>query len=148
MIVLDTNVISEPLRPSGDPAVRAWLNAQVPEGMYTTAINLAELYGGIAKLPAGKRRRELEARTRATLTRLFGSRVLDFDAAAAEAYALIVEESLANGLPVPHDDGLIAAIARAHGYAVATRNMSNFAGAGVPLVDPWQIGGALEAGPT
>lgn len=139
MIVLDTNVISEPIRPRGAPEVRVWLNAQLPDSMYTTAINLAELYGGIAKLPAGKRRRELDALVRATLTRLFGARILVFNAAAAESYAAIVEESGTRGLPVPHDDGLIAAIARAHGFAVATRNTSNFAGAGVQTIDPWQF---------
>ncbi len=138
MIVLDTNVISEPLRPACAPAVRAWLNAQSPETLYTTAINLAELFAGIAALPAGKRRSELDARMRATLTRLFRARVLDFDAAAAESYAVIAEESKERGRRVPHDDGLIAAIAHAHGFAVATRNVSNFAGAGVELIDPWK----------
>lgn len=138
MIVLDTNVISEPLRPAGDAAVRAWLNAQSPGSLYTTAINLAELLAGVALLPAGKRRSELETRMRATMARLFKARILDFDSAAAESYAAIAEESKRQGLSVPHDDALIAAIARAHGFAVATRNVSNFAGAGVELIDPWE----------
>lgn len=139
MIVLDTNVISEPLRPAADPAVRAWLNAQSPGTLYTTAINLAELLAGVALLPAGKRRSELEARMRATMARLFKARILDFDAAAAESYADIAEESKKRGQSVPHDDALIAAIARAHGFAVATRNTSNFAGAGIELIDPWEL---------
>jgi hypothetical protein len=137
VIVLDTNVISEPLRATGETAVRAWLNAQSPETLYTTTINLAELFAGVAVLPAGKRRRELNDRLRATLSRLFQGRVLSFDLAAAESYARIAEESKAAGRPVPHDDALIAAIARAHGFAVATRNASNFAGAGTTLIDPW-----------
>lgn len=140
MIVLDSNVISEPLRPNPEPAVRAWLNAQLPDSLFTTAINLAELHGGVARLPQGQRRTELAAKLRSTLTRLFGPRVLNFDAAAAEAYAEIIEESSSRGLTVPHDDGLIAAIARAHGYALATRNASNFAGAGIQLINPWELG--------
>ncbi len=139
MIVLDTNVISEPLRASGAPAVRAWLNSQVPDSLYTTAINLAELLAGVAALPVGKRRRELDAHLRATLSRLFGRRVLTFDMAAAESYAAIVDEARGKGLSVPHDDGLIAAIARAHGFAVATRNVAHFAGAGVDLINPWDF---------
>jgi toxin FitB len=137
VIVLDTNVISEPLRPKADSAVRAWLNAQSPETLYTTTINLAELYAGVALLPAGKRRRQLHLELRASITRLFQGRVLPFDLAAAEAYAQIAEQAKAKGQTVPHDDGLIAAVARAHGFALATRNLSNFAGAGVGLIDPW-----------
>lgn len=138
MIVLDTNVISEPLRPAGNPAVRVWLNAQHPESLYTTSINLAELLAGISTLPAGKRRNELETRVRSTLKRIFGNRILDFDAGAAESYASIAEESKKKGLVPPHDDALIAAIARAHGFAVATRNVSHFAGTGIEIIDPWK----------
>jgi hypothetical protein len=138
VIVLDTNVISEPLKPKGALAVHAWLNAQIPETLYTTTINIAELLAGVATLPTGKRRRELNIRLRATLSRLFGARVLAFDNAAAEAYAVIAEEAQRQGLVVPHDDGLIAAVARAQGYAVATRNVSNFAGGGVDVINPWK----------
>jgi toxin FitB len=137
VIVLDTNVISEPLRPAGDAKVREWLNTQNPQTLYTTAINIAELLAGAALLPVGQRRRELGERLRATLTRLFQGRVLFFDWSAAEAYSQIAEESKRTGKIVPHDDGLIAAVARAHGFAVATRNTSNFAGAGVTIIDPW-----------
>lgn len=140
MIVLDTNVISEPLRPAPADAVRRWLNGQPPGSLYTTAINLAELFAGIAVLPAGKRRRDLDIAVRASVSRLFPGRVLSFDAAAADAFALIAEESRGRGLVMPHDDALIAAIARAHGFAVATRNGSNFAGAGIEVVDPWAYG--------
>jgi hypothetical protein len=142
VIILDTNVISEPLRAKADPAVRAWLNAQSPETLYTTTINLAELYAGVALLSAGKRKRDLHVRLRASITRLFQGRVLPFDLAAAESYAQIAEQSRTKGQIVPHDDGLIAAIARAHGFALATRNLSNFLGAGVQLIDPWAFAGA------
>src|SRR5699024_11110594 len=128
VIVLDTNVISEPLRPAGSPVVRAWLNAQAVETLYTTTVNLAELFAGIAVLPVGKRRHSLDARVRAALLSLFEGRVLPFDFAAAEAYAGIVEDASLSGRTVPHDDGLIAAIVRARGFALATRNVSNFAG--------------------
>lgn len=139
MIVLDTNVISEPLRAAGEPRVRAWLNEQSPETLYTTALNIAELLAGVALLPAGRRKRELDRRLRASLSRLFQGRVLLFDLAAAESYAQIASEARRAGRTIPHDDGLIAAIARAHGFAVATRNVSNFAGAGVELINPWKL---------
>ena len=139
MIVLDTNVISEPMRKAGEPKVRDWLNAQNPETLYTTAINIAELLAGIALLPAGKRKRELDRHLRASLSRLFQGRILLFDLAAAESYAQIAGEAKRAGRIVPHEDGLIAAIARAHGFAVATRNVSNFAGAGVELINPWDF---------
>lgn len=137
MIVLDTNVISEPLRPAGEPKVRDWLNAQSPDTLYTTAINIAELLAGVERLPLGKRRRELDRRLRTALARLFHGRILLFDLAAAEAYARIAGDSRRAGKPVPHDDGLIAAIARAHSFAVATRNTSHFRAAGVEVIDPW-----------
>lgn len=117
--------------------MRAWLNAQAAASLYTTTINLAELFAGIAALPVGRRRHDLDARVRAALLSLFEGRVLPFDFAAAEAYAEIVEEAGASGRTVPHDDGLIAAIARAHGFALATRNVSHFAGAGIQLFNPW-----------
>jgi predicted nucleic acid-binding protein len=139
VIVLDTNVISEPLRVAGEPRVRAWLNEQSPETLYTTALNIAELLAGVALLPAGKRKRELDRRLRASLSRLFQGRILLFDLAAAESYAQIAGEARRAGRTVPHEDGLIAAIARAHGFAVATRNVSNFAGAGVELINPWDL---------
>jgi toxin FitB len=139
VIVLDTNVISEPLRAAGEPRVRAWLNEQSPETLYTTALNIAELLAGVALLPAGKRKRELDRRLRASLSRLFQGRILLFDLAAAESYAQIAGEARRAGRIVPHEDGLIAAIARAHGFAVATRNVSSFAGAAVELINPWDL---------
>lgn len=139
MIVLDTHVISEPLRSAGDPKVHAWLNAQTLETLYTTAINIAELMAGAALLPVGRRQRELEQRLRTSLARLFQGRILPFDLGAAESYARIAHESKRAGHVVPHDDGLIAAIARAHGFAVATRNVSHFAGTGVILINPWEL---------
>jgi len=137
VIVLDTNVISEPLRPAGDPRVREWLNAQSPETLYTTAINIAELLAGVERLPPGKRRRELDARLRAGLSRVFQGRILLFDLSAAEAYARIAGHSKLAGKLVPHDDALIAAVARAHSFAVATRNVAHFLAAGVDVINPW-----------
>lgn len=144
MIILDTNVISEPLRKKGSADVRAWLNAQHPESLYTTTLNLAELYAGIAVLPAGRKRSDLAVAVRSTIARLFAGRILGFDEAAAESYAAIAEGSRAGGLTVPYDDALIAAIAKAHGCTIATRNVSNFAGADVKLVNPWETADPLS----
>ncbi len=147
MIVLDTNVISEPLRPSPSPAVLAWLNAQAPDALFTTTLNLAELYAGVAVLPAGKRRSDLAGGLRATLGRLFAGRILAFDVAAAESFAVIAERSRASGLTMPHEDALIAAIAASQGFAVATRNVGDFAGAGVTVINPWEYAGDLLSEP-
>lgn len=144
MIVLDTNVISEPLRVQPEPAVIAWLNAQRPENLYTTALTLAELYGGTATMPAGKRKANLDASLRKLLARLFKGRVLNFDTAAAEAYAEIAALSRKADYKVPYDDALIAAIAQANNYTVATRNTKHFVSAGVPYVNPWTFNSALR----
>ena len=147
MIVLDTNVISEPLRPSPSPAVLAWLNAQAPDALFTTTLNLAELYAGVAVLPAGKRRSDLSGGLRATIGRLFAGRILSFDVAAAETFAVIAERSRTSGLTLPHEDALIAAIAASQGFAVATRNVGDFAGAGVTVINPWEYVGDLLSEP-
>lgn len=137
MIVLDTNVISEPLRARPSPAVIAWLNAQDPASLHTTTINLAELYAGVAVMDKGKRRTALLSSIRTTMTRLFGPRVLSFDVAAAECYAIIAERAKAAGQTVPHVDALIAAIAAVSQCAIATRNVADFAGTGMRVINPW-----------
>ncbi|MDM4770911.1 type II toxin-antitoxin system VapC family toxin [Solimonas sp. SE-A11] len=137
MIVLDTHVIAEPLRARPSAAVLAWLNAQAPDSLFTTTLNLAELYAGIAVLRSGKRPSELQGAVRATIGRLFGGRVLEFDVAAAESYAVIAERARSSGQAVPHDDALIASIAMAHGFAVASRNAGHFDGAGIMVINPW-----------
>lgn len=137
MIILDTNVISEPLRPAPDEAVVRWLDAQAAETLYLTAINTAELWAGVARLPHGTRRHALETSLDALLRRLFGARRLPFDDAAARAHADIVGRTERTGVSPSLADGMIAAIACVHGFAVATRDTSPFAAAGVATVDPW-----------
>ena len=137
MIILDTNVVSEPLRAEPEPAVLAWLDAQAPATLYTTSITLADLLAGVAALPAGRRRNRLRQALSDQVLPLFEGRVLAFDAPAAHAYAQVHAGALAAGNPISFADGAIAAIAAAHGFAVATRNVRDFKGTGVEVVDPW-----------
>lgn len=140
MIILDTNVVSEPMRPGGSEAVLAWLDRQAADTLYLTAINLAELLVGIAILPAGKRKHGLDAALTEVVSSLFGSRILPFDQAAAKAYALVVSRARTAGRAIGAADGQIAAIALVHGFTVATRDAVPFEAAGVPVIDPWAEG--------
>jgi predicted nucleic acid-binding protein len=140
MIVLDTNVVSEPMKPRGNPAVQAWLDRQVAETLYLTATGLAELLVGIEILPDGKRRAGLAAALADLVARLFSSRVLPFDQQAAVAYAPIVSRARAGGRIVSVADGQIAAIAAVRGFTVATRDTEPFAAAGLPVINPWEAG--------
>ncbi len=137
MIVLDTNVVSEAMRPKPDPAVIAWLNGQVAETLYLSSVSLAELLFGIGALPAGARKDRLN-HTLDGILGLFADRVLPFDQAAARRYAEIAVSARVAGRPLPTSDGYIAATAAAAGFAVATRNTSDFQHTGVNLIDPWQ----------
>ncbi|MGH8820448.1 MAG: type II toxin-antitoxin system VapC family toxin [Rhodoferax sp.] len=137
MIILDTNVVSEPLRPAPAPAVLDWLDAQAPEALYLTAVSLAELLAGIETLPGGRRRSDLEQALAGRIVSLFEERILAFDKNATEAFARINAGARAAGNPIGFADGAIAAIASAHGFIVATRNVRDFKGIGVELIDPW-----------
>ncbi len=137
MIILDTNVVSEPLRPEPEPAVLAWLDAQAPATLYLTSITLAELLAGVAALPAGRRRNKLGQALTEQVLPLFEGRVLAFDMPAARAFAQVHAGAQAAGNPIGFADAAIAAIARAHGYALATRNVRDFNGTGVEVIDPW-----------
>lgn len=138
MIILDTNVISESLRPRCSEAVTAWLDAQAAESLYLTAINAAELWAGVAVMPEGARKAALETSLEDLLARLFGARRLDFDHNAARSYAELMRRTTSAGTPLPLADGLIAAIALAHGFAVATRDIVPFQAAGVEVINPWE----------
>jgi predicted nucleic acid-binding protein len=138
MIVLDTNVISEPLKPLADPAVLRWLDSQDPETLYLTATNLAEILIGIALLPVGKRKRGMEPAMQSLLTNLFAGRFLSFDREAAIAFALLGSRAAAKGYSISVADCQIAAIAAVHGFAVATRDTVPFLAAGVPVINPWE----------
>lgn len=137
MIILDTNVISEPMKPQGNPAVQAWLDRQVAETLYLTTINLSELLVGIELIPPGKRRDGLSESLDRLLNRLFGSRILSFDPPAAAAYASVVKRTRVKGYSISVADAQIAAIAKISGFAVATRDREPFAAAGTPIIDPW-----------
>ena len=137
MIVLDTNVVSEAMKPSAHPAVSAWLNAQVAETLYLSSVTLAELLYGISTLPEERRKNAL-ASTLDGLLELFGPRVLPFDAEATRCYAQLATQARAAGKGFPTPDGYIAAIAVAHGFAVATRDTSPFEAAGVAVINPWE----------
>ena len=142
MIILDTNVVSEPLKARPEPSVLAWLDAQAPTTLYKTSITLAELLAGVAALPAGRRRNKLRQALTDQVMPLFEGRVLAFDAQAAHAYAQVHAGAQAAGNPISFADGAIAAIAAAHGFAVATRNVRDFKGTGVEVVDPWPLAAA------
>lgn len=137
MIVLDTNVVSEPLRANPNPAVIAWLDRQVAETLFLTATSLSELLVGIEVLPDGRRKAALATGLGALLDRLFATRILPFDEAAAKVYASVVGVARGNGLAIAVVDGQIAAIAINHGYVVATRDTAPFAAAGASIINPW-----------
>jgi len=138
MIILDTNVVSEPMKSNGSPAVQAWLDRQAVETVYLTATSLSELLVGIAILPEGKRKEGLDAALGELVEKLFGARVLPFDQRAAVAYAHLVGRARASGYPISVADGQIAAIATVHGFTVATRDTAPFVAVGVPVINPWQ----------
>jgi predicted nucleic acid-binding protein len=137
VIVLDTNVVSEPMKPNGNPVVQAWLDRQTADTLYLTATSLAELLVGIEILPNGKRKEGLGGALSELVARLFESRVLPFDQQAAMAYATLVARARANGRLMSVADGQIAAIAAVHGFSVATRDTAPFVVAGVPVINPW-----------
>ena len=137
MIILDTNVLSEPVRPNGNPVVAAWLNRQQIETLYLTTVNLAELLLGIELLPFGGRRSRLEARIAEVIATFGDRRILAFDAQAARLFAILVARARAAGHAIATADGQIAAIAACRGFSVATRDAAPFIAAGIPVIDPW-----------
>ncbi len=137
MILLDTNVISELMRPAPDAAVQTWLDALAPQDLATTTVTVAELGAGLVMLPDGARRTELRRRAAELLQQGFRERIFHFDLDAAAAYADLFGLRRRAGRPTSGFDLMIAAIAKVRGMAVATRNVSDFEGCGVILVDPW-----------
>ena len=137
MILIDTNVISELMRPSPAPAVMAWFRVQNSTALYLSALGEAELRRGAAILPAGKRRDRLIEEIDAMVQVDFAGRVLPFNGAAAVAFAAIFVDRRAAGRPISFPDCQIAATARAHGGDLATHNTRDFEGCGVTVIDPW-----------
>jgi predicted nucleic acid-binding protein len=138
MLVLDTNVISEMLRPVPDAAVSAWLDAQPAAGVFTTAITQAEIKYGIALLPKGQRRAALLTAATLVFESDFDGRVLPFDPDAAEVYAHIAATRRLAGKPISFADAQIAAITLSRGGRLATRNVRDFAECSLDIVNPWE----------
>lgn len=138
MILVDTNVISEPLRQAPTARVIAWIDAQPIETLFLSAITVAEMRFGVASLPPGKRRNGLHENLETRVLPLFAGRVLPFDLAATQAYAALMAKARAGGLAIGAADGYIAATAVANGMMVATRDIAPFEAAGVPVINPWQ----------
>jgi predicted nucleic acid-binding protein len=136
MILLDTNVVSEAMKPEPHPSVRDWLDAQAAETLFLSSVTIAELLFGIGALRKGKRKDNLAAALDGVLE-LFKARILPFDTEAARRYADLAVKARAAGKGFPTPDGYIAAIAAAHGFAVASRDTSAFTAAGLTVIDPW-----------
>lgn len=137
MILIDTNVISELMRPNPAPAVLAWCGMQDAVTLHLSAVGEAELRRGAAILPNGKRKVRLIAAIDAMIAEDFAGRVLPFDSAAAINFAAIFVDRRNSGRPISFPDCQIAATARAHGAAMATRNVADFEGCGIEVIDPW-----------
>jgi hypothetical protein len=137
MIVLDTNVVSEAMKPEPHPAVRAWLNAQAAPTLYLSSVTLAELLFGIAALPSGKRKDRL-AKALDALLGLFRDRILAFDTDAARRYAelAVTARTVGRGFPTP--DGYIAAIAASRGFMIASRDTAPYLAARLTVINPWE----------
>jgi toxin FitB len=138
MILLDTNVLSEMMKLSPAPAVAAWMAGADPEGLFTTVISEAEIRLGIELLPDGRRKRELQHAAERIIA-LFDARILSFDSMATGYFAQIVAGRRRMGLPIGDLDAQIAAVARSHDMALATRNILDFRGTGITVLDPWSI---------
>jgi toxin FitB len=138
MIVLDTNVVSEAMKPEPHPAVRAWLNDQAAETLYLSSVTLAELLFGIAALPAGHRK-DMLAQALDGLLELFRDRVLPFDTDAARCYAELAVTAKLGGRGFPTPDGYIAAIAASRDFIVASRDTAPYEAAGVAVINPWEV---------
>lgn len=137
MYILDTNVASELMRFTPEPTVAAWVAERNAKDMFLTAISEAELLYGVAIVPAGRRRNELEAAMSRWLDVGFGERILPFDSAAARHYAEIASRRRREGRPIEAADCQIAAISRSRGAVLVTRHIRDFEATGVDVVDPW-----------
>ena len=138
MIVLDTNVVSEAIKPSRDPVVIDWLDKQSAETLFLSATSLAELSMGITVMPDGKRKAAISAALDSLIIRLFDTRILPFDHNAAIAYSRLVSAARAKGKAISMPDGQIGAIASAHNFSVATRDIVPFQALGLQVIDPWK----------
>lgn len=138
MIMLDTNVISESLRPAPESRVLEWINTQAIETLYLSAISVAELRFGAALLPSGRRKDKLQNRLEDKLLPLFAGRILPLDVAVTKTYAELMSQARMAGRSISTADGYIAATAAANGMIIATRDTNPFAAAGLEVINPWE----------
>jgi predicted nucleic acid-binding protein len=137
VIVLDTNVVSEAMRPRPEPRVIRWLDSHPIRSFAVTSVTVAELLFGIRRLPEGRRRSDLQEAFETFMARGIRERVLAFDQAAAEAYAQLAIDRIRGGRPMQAFDAMIAGIVIATGAELATRDRAGFEDCGIQLVDPW-----------
>ena len=139
MIILDTNVISETLKPQPDPGVISWLDAQLIETLYLSVITVAELRAGVSIMPQGAKKDMLNEAVEGQIIPLFANRILSFDQADSGSYAHIIALTRSNGFMIGMAGALIAATAREKRFQVATRDVEPFLAAGIKTINPWQI---------
>jgi predicted nucleic acid-binding protein len=137
MIVVDTNVISELLRPIPHDAVLRWASAVEASSLFTTAISQAELLASAATIPEGKRRAELQKTIQTVLVRSFDDRIVPFDSTAAPHYASIMAKHKAMGRPIKDADAMIAAICLSRAATIVTRDLNGFGYLGLDVFNPW-----------
>ncbi|MCG8357590.1 MAG: type II toxin-antitoxin system VapC family toxin [Kiloniellales bacterium] len=137
MILLDTNVVSEVMKSAPAKTVTDWLNSQDAADLYLSVVTVAEITYGLRALPDGKRQQSLEATFEGLIADAFEGRVLAFDETAARLYGQLMSDRKRQGCPMSIADGIIAAIARAKAFALATRNVRDFDGCGLEVIDPF-----------
>jgi predicted nucleic acid-binding protein len=145
MIILDTNLISEILRPTPDARVLAWLAAQPRTALFTTTITRGELLYGVRLLPEGRRKTALLEAVQAIFSTDMAGRILGFDNDAADIYAEIAALRKTAGKPISQFDAMIAAIARSRGARLATRNIRDFVDCDIEIINPWQEADGIGA---
>lgn len=138
MTILDTNVVSELMRPAPNATVIRWMATQTSEDLHITSVTMGEVLYGIELLPSGKRQESLRAGAERLFRVVFADRVLNFEASAAREFSTIASTRKKRGRPISELDAQIAAIARVHGAVVATRDIRGFEGCGVRVVNPWE----------
>ena len=138
MIILDTNVVSELMRPQPSPSVVAWIARYPARELFTTSISEAEIFYGIKLLTPGKRRQELNLSADGVFSEDMKGRVLAFESDAARSFSEIAAHRRSLGRPISHADAQIAAIALSRGAKLATRNVDDFENCGVTVINPWR----------
>ena len=138
MILLDTNVVSEIMRPRPEPLVSSWLDEQPEEELWTASIVIAELLSGVDLMPNGRKQRALREAIEGMVAEDFRGQILKFDVQAARNYGQIFSDRKRKGRPITEMDALIAATAKTAGATLATRNIADFEHCGIPLVNPWE----------